>query len=71
MKFPLSLRRKVLIGLLTILLAGLVLTGLRAYLHSPGRGLPYRDSFAEGKADEWKAFGGTWELVNGMIIALF
>jgi signal transduction histidine kinase len=67
MKFPLLLRRKVLIGLLTILLAGLVLTGLRAYLHSPGRGLPYRDSFAEGKADEWKAFGGTWELVNGMM----
>jgi signal transduction histidine kinase len=38
---------------------------LRIYLHSPARGLPYRDSFALGKADEWKGFGGTWELVNG------
>lgn len=38
---------------------------VRAYLHSPSRGLPYHDSFAQGKADEWKALGGTWELVNG------
>jgi len=36
-----------------------------AYRHSSSRGLPYRDSFAKGNADEWKAFGGTWELVNG------
>lgn len=34
-------------------------------LHSPTRGLPYRDSFASGKAGEWRALGGTWELVNG------
>ena len=49
--------------------AGLLLFGVvcaaRAYLHSPDRGLPYRDLFAQGKADEWKALGGTWELVNG------
>ena len=37
----------------------------RVYQHSAGSGLPYRDSFAGGKADEWKAFGGTWELVDG------
>jgi hypothetical protein len=36
-----------------------------AYWRSPGRGLPYHDSFAAGKAEEWTAFGGTWELVNG------
>jgi signal transduction histidine kinase len=35
------------------------------YLHNPMRGLPYRDSFANGKADEWKALGGTWEVANG------
>ncbi|MGO9491379.1 MAG: histidine kinase [Terracidiphilus sp.] len=40
---------------------------MRAYLHSPQRGLPYHDSFADGNADEWKAFGGTWELVDGMM----
>ena len=49
------------------LLLALALIGLRTYLHSPSRGLPYRDSFARAKADEWKAFGGTWELVNGMM----
>ena len=36
-----------------------------SYRHSSSRGLPYRDSFAKGKADEWKAFGGTWELAEG------
>ncbi len=35
------------------------------YRQSPTRGLPYHDSFASGKADEWKALGGTWEVVNG------
>lgn len=27
----------------------------------------YRDAFAKGDAQEWKAFGGTWELVNGVM----
>ena len=27
--------------------------------------LPYRDSFATGQADEWTAFGGTWQIANG------
>ena len=67
MKFPSLLRRWVLAGLLMSLLLIALLAGLRAYLHSPGYGLPYRDSFARGKADEWKALGGTWELVNGMM----
>ena len=39
--------------------------GLVAHLRSSDRGLPYHDSFAKGHADEWKAFGGTWELVDG------
>jgi hypothetical protein len=67
MRFPPLLRRGVWIGLTASLLLVLALAGLRASLHSPGHGLPYRDSFAEGKADEWKAFGGTWELANGMM----
>jgi two-component sensor histidine kinase len=67
MKLTLLLRRWVLAGLLVSLLLVAVLAVLRAYLHSPSRGLPYRDSFARGKADEWKALGGTWELVNGMM----
>jgi signal transduction histidine kinase len=40
-------------------------TAFWVYLRSPNRGLPYSDSFVAGKADEWKAFGGTWELMNG------
>ncbi len=35
------------------------------YWRNPTRGLPYRDSFSLAKADEWTAFGGTWELANG------
>ncbi len=44
-----------------------VLAGCAAivYRYSSHRSLPYRDSFAQGRADEWKAFGGTWELVDG------
>jgi signal transduction histidine kinase len=65
MKLPPLLRRRILVELLASLLLALVFIGLRAYLHNPSRGLPYRDSFARGNADEWKALGGTWELVNG------
>ena len=50
-------------GLLGIALLAAALAWL--YWPSPTRGLPYRDTFALGKADEWTAFGGTWELVNG------
>jgi len=57
-------RRKWLLWLTGMSLAVCVWGGI-AYRHSSSRGLPYRDSFAKGNADEWKAFGGTWELVNG------
>lgn len=40
---------------------------LAAHLFSSRRGMPYHDGFAAGKADEWKAYGGTWELVNGVM----
>jgi signal transduction histidine kinase len=60
-------RQRILGALLTsvVLAAGLI--GLRAYLVSPARGLPSRDSFSQGHADEWEAFGGTWEVVDGMM----
>jgi Signal transduction histidine kinase len=54
--------------LLTVLLGAVAVIAavfLRAYLHSPTRGLPYHDSFAQGSSDEWQAFGGTWEVSNG------
>jgi signal transduction histidine kinase len=52
---------------LAVLCLATAVAGVRVYLHSPQRGLPYRDSFSNENADEWKAFGGTWELVNGMM----
>src|SRR5579863_6106811 len=64
MKHAISMRS----GLISVgasLLVLLVSIAVRAYQHRPAHGLPYRDSFSQGKADEWKAFGGTWELVNG------
>jgi len=67
MKLPPLLRRAILAGMSACLLLALALIGLRTYLHSPSHGLPYRDSFARGKADEWRALGGTWELVTGMM----
>ncbi len=65
MKFPPLLGHRLLAGSLSALLLALGFLGLRAYMRSPSRGLPYRDSFAKGTADEWRALGGTWELGNG------
>lgn len=64
---PRALRRLPLAAVLSCLLFAAGFVALRAWLHSPGRGLPYRDSFARANADEWKALGGTWELVDGMM----
>jgi signal transduction histidine kinase len=60
-------RRRIPAALLTgvVLAAGLL--GLRAYLVSPMRGLPSGDSFAQGHSDDWEAFGGTWEVADGMM----
>ena len=43
---------------------GLLLFG---FFNRHSGGLPYNDSFARGSADEWHAFGGTWELADGAI----
>lgn len=59
-------RRSLAISILAALLI-LGLFGLNIYWRSPGRGLPYHDSFTATKTEEWKAFGGTWEVVNGSI----
>lgn len=67
MKTASSLHRRLFAGLLGCFLLGGGVWGLRAWVQNPRRGLPYHDSFAVGKADEWKALGGTWELVNGMM----
>jgi hypothetical protein len=44
-----------------------LITATASYVHlrSPNRGLPYRDSFTSGRSNEWKAYGGSWELDKG------
>jgi signal transduction histidine kinase len=58
-------RRGWLVAVFAAALAAAVAAVWVAWLHSPARGLPYRDRFAGGRAEEWNALGGTWELVNG------
>ncbi len=56
-----------LLALTALLCAAFALVAMIVWRHSPRRGLPYRDSFAAGRADEWRAFGGDWELIHGMM----
>ena len=49
MNLPPLVGRWTLTGMFAVLLS-LGGIALRAYLHSPGRGLPYHDSFAKGTA---------------------
>ena len=65
MNVPRIAGRRVLGQLLVVVGAALMVTLFLLYWRNPGRGLPYHDAFNEGKADEWQAFGGTWELVKG------
>ena len=36
-------------------------------LRSDSRGLPYHDSFRSGRIDEWTAYDGNWNVVDGAI----
>lgn len=65
MRFPRRMRRRLAISLVLTALLIIGALCLFAYWRSPNRGLPYRDSFASAKAEEWTAFGGTWEVVQG------
>lgn len=48
-----------------ILLGGLL---LRLHVIHPKRGLPYHDSFAQGKMSDWMGFGGTWNTERDYIV---
>jgi signal transduction histidine kinase len=65
-KMPLLGKSRLLSGpffILVLLASGVVAFRLvQTYLIT---GLPYTDSFTQGVGDEWKAFGGTWQLVDG------
>lgn len=57
--------RRILGGIIVGSVIVAIALGVLAYLRSPGRDLPYKDSFASGTADEWTAFGGTWGVYGG------
>jgi len=57
--------RAIAVAVAACVIAAVVVAGVLAYLRSPARGLPYKDSFAAGTADEWNAFGGTWGIFDG------
>ena len=50
-------------------LAGLFATsGILHALHSPTRGLPYHDEFADGDASGWVAYDGNWTVQSGVMV---
>jgi hypothetical protein len=53
---------------LLVLLMAFGIVEVRARLQGSSRGLPYSDSFANRRPDEWRAFGGRWELKNGTML---
>ena len=65
-KMPLLRKHRLLAGsfffLILIALGLVTFKVVRTYIIA---GLPYTDSFAKGGGDEWKALGGTWQLVDG------
>jgi signal transduction histidine kinase len=65
MKTPWSMRRSLLTALAVCLGIAIGLIAWRALVPGPIRIHSYKDSFANGRTDEWIALGGTWELVNG------
>jgi signal transduction histidine kinase len=52
------------IGVAIVSMLGIAAT---VFLRRPSNRLPYHDSFASGQAGEWTAFGGIWELANGVM----
>lgn len=61
-------RSKIAIGLTAgILLAITLVLLIHLQKHSNEHGLPYKDSFAMGQADEWTALGGTWKIAANSI----
>lgn len=45
----------------------LAIGSLQIYRAVSARQLPYADSFAQNKSDEWHAYGGSWAVRNGMM----
>jgi signal transduction histidine kinase len=59
--------RRALIVVGACLLLAATLAGFHAYRVSPTRGLPDKEAFTQKHADDWDAFGGTWEVTGGNV----
>ncbi len=62
-----SVVRRILWSALTCAVAGTLWLVIWLLARNFRGGLPYHDSFASGSADEWKAYGGTWHVVDASI----
>jgi signal transduction histidine kinase len=67
LRFRRSSSRVILLAGVVCAAVGLLLFEFWPLLHDPHGRLPYHDSFSSGSADEWKAYGGSWEVLNGSI----
>lgn len=59
-------RKRTKIAPLIVCIAAAIGGALYAVLHASAT-LPYHDSFASGDAEEWEAFGGTWDVNGGAV----
>jgi hypothetical protein len=57
----------VLFFLAVLICFGLTVLTNRA-VHSPYRGLPYRDHFESSDNREWSAYGGNWKIESGTMV---
>ncbi len=61
------LRGSIWIGVVACLAMATAMIAWRVSVRGPLRIHSYQESFAKGNTDEWTAFGGTWELANGVM----
>src|SRR6266849_1042127 len=60
--------RDVLLFVLAATVCFALATGTIRILHSPDRGLPYRDHFVSSDNAEWIAYGGNWKVQAGTMV---
>jgi 3-keto-disaccharide hydrolase len=53
---------------LTSVVCFVLTNGVIHMLHSPDRGLPYRDHFVSSDNTEWSAYGGNWRVQSGIMV---
>jgi signal transduction histidine kinase len=54
-----------MIWLMSLAMFALMACSAAFYWFGPTRGLPYSDLFGANRQEEWRAYGGIWELRNG------